>query len=137
MAYSGIFLTGIFLPVTLFYIYFSKKQKDKEFKKRWGSLYEFQKVNSLSQRLYNLVYILRRCIFMAMSMFFIKNVNGFITLISFAILNQLFQIFIVNTKPYKKRILNRIEIFNEMFIQFSIYFMICYSNWIPDQNLQY
>ena len=87
MAYSGIFLTGIFLPVTLFYIYFSKKEKDKEFKKRWGSLYEFQKVNSLSQRLYNLVYILRRCIFMAMSMFFIKNVNGFITLISFAILN--------------------------------------------------
>ena len=81
MAYLGLFLTGLFLPVTLFYIYFSKKEKENDFKKRWGSLYEFQKVNSLSQRLYNIVYILRRCTFISMSMFFMKKVNGIVTLI--------------------------------------------------------
>jgi hypothetical protein len=87
MGYLGLFLTGFFLPVTLFYIYFSKKEKENDFIKRFGLLYEFQKVNSLSQRLYNLIYILRRCTFMAISMFFIKKVNGIVALISFAILN--------------------------------------------------
>ena len=94
-------------------------------------------MNSLSQRLYNIIYILRRCSFLTISMFYIQKANGFITLIVFAILNQMFQIFIVNTKSFKKRILNRMELFNEIFIQFSIYLMICFTNWIPNLNIQY
>jgi hypothetical protein len=31
MAYLGLFLTGIFLPASLAYIYLSKKEKEKEF----------------------------------------------------------------------------------------------------------
>jgi len=48
MAYLGIFLIGIFLPISLVYIFLSKKEKEIKFKEKWGFLYEFQKVNSLT-----------------------------------------------------------------------------------------
>ena len=46
MSYIGIFMTCIFLPGSLIYIFIFKsvnEMKSEEFNERWGSLYEFQK----------------------------------------------------------------------------------------------
>ncbi len=51
---------------------------------------------------------------MGLSMFYLDKKFGVITFLSFAYINYFFQIFVVSTKVYVKRVLNRLDIFNEI-----------------------
>lgn len=45
--------------------------------------------------------------------------------------------YIMNYRPMSSVILNRIEIFNEYFMVATGYFMLHFTDWIPDINFQY
>ena len=40
-------------------------------------------------------------------------------------------------QPFKVRTLNRLELFNEVLVQISFYYMIIYSEFVPDANARY
>ena len=69
-----IILACIFLPISLLWAIFSKNEKElasKEFEDRWGALFEFLKTKSKLTRFYNLIFVLRRFLFVMLC--FYKN----------------------------------------------------------------
>ena len=69
-----IFLAAFFLPISLMWAIFSKDEKQiasKEFKEKWGALFEFVKTKNKYTRFYNLIFVLRRFLFVMLC--FYKN----------------------------------------------------------------
>ena len=72
-----IFLTIAFLPISLSWAIFTKDETllvSKEFKERWGALFEFLNTKKKMARFYNLIFVLRRFIFVMLCFF--KNESG-------------------------------------------------------------
>ena len=69
-----IFSAAIFLPISLLWAIFSKDEQElasKEFEERWGALFEFIRTKSKLTRIYNLIFALRRFLFVMLC--FYKN----------------------------------------------------------------
>jgi hypothetical protein len=69
-----IYLAAIYLPVSLLWAIFSKNEKQiasNEFKERWGAIFEFLKTKNKLTRFYNLIFVIRRFLFVMLC--FYKN----------------------------------------------------------------
>ncbi len=89
-----IILACIFLPISLLWAIFSKNEKElasKEFNDRWGALFEFLKTKSKLNRFYNLIFVLRRLLFVMLC--FYKNLPA-VVLVIFMGINLLYGIYI-------------------------------------------
>ena len=74
----GIFslsVSGLILPITLIValiVYYKNKLEKKDFKKKWGALFEMVKMKNISSRIYMIIFYIRRMIILA-SCFFAPN----------------------------------------------------------------
>jgi hypothetical protein len=68
--FTTMFLCYIFVPGAIIYVLKQDMEvlNDIKFKKMWGALYEETKL-SLSGRIYSLIFILRRALFLAICFF--------------------------------------------------------------------
>ena len=98
----------ILLSISLIYTILTKNEKqlaNEEFKKRWGSLFEFLDTKNKFARIYNLIFVVRRSS-LVLTCFYKGQFSGLI-LIGCMLLNLVYLIFIGCTKPFKKRSLNK------------------------------
>ena len=90
-----IFLAVIFLPISLLWAIFSKDEKQiasKEFEDRWGVLFEFLKTKSKLTRFYNLIFVIRRFLFVMLC--FYRNESAIVLVISMST-NLIYGIYLV------------------------------------------
>jgi len=118
--------------------YFLKRQRGKlnntEFKEKFGSAYNGLKTSRDSFMLYNGFYCLRRLIF-SVSVVFFKDytiLQNLFCLVS----PTLMLIYIIKVKPYQLKILNYVEISNEVTILIAGYFFIGFSNYVLDAKVK-
>ena len=84
--------------------------------------------------MFYLVFILRRQIFVAVSLF---NRIPIIQLLCIFLLNLFMMIYQGNNRPLDNRQKNRIEFSNEIFIAASTIHLVFFTDWIPDKEMQY
>jgi hypothetical protein len=101
-----IILACIFLPISLLWAIFSKNEKEiasKEFEDRWGALFEFLKTKSKLTRFYNLIFVLRRFLFVMLCFYKNESVTNLIILM---FTNLLYGIYMVRAKAFENKYLN-------------------------------
>ena len=101
-----IFLASIFLPISLLWAIFSKDEQQiasKEFQERWGVLFEFLKTKSKLTRFYNLIFVLRRFLFVMLC--FYKNESKIVLVICICT-NLIYGIYLVRAKAFENKYLN-------------------------------
>ena len=106
----------------------------KQFNQRFGEFFnDFKQKNKLAVNT-NSFFVLRRFLF-SLSLVFLSRylfLQLFLSLLS----SSLFFIFIFVVQPYKKRLLNRLEIFNESCILVLNYFIVGFTDMQPDPKLK-
>ncbi len=133
-----IFLTLNFLPVALSWAIFSNDESqiiEEKFKTRWGALFEFIKTKNKMARLYNLIFVLRRLIFVMLCFF--KNQSGGLLLAINIFINFIYSVYMASTKAFILKNMNIQDFFNECIISASIYWKLLYTNMIESQEDQY
>ena len=101
-----IYLASIFLPISLMWAIFSKDEEQlasKEFEKRWGALFEFIKIKNKLTRFYNLIFALRRFLFILLC--FYKNQSAIVLIICMCT-NLLYGIYMMSANAYEHKSLN-------------------------------
>jgi hypothetical protein len=69
--YSLLF-SGIILPIALIFaliVFYKYKLSKEDFKNKWGALFEFINTKKKTASIYNLVFVLRRMIFVYLCFF--------------------------------------------------------------------
>ena len=133
-----LFLTFNFLPTSLTWAIFlrDKNQIDKyEFKERWGALFEFMNTNKMTGRLYNLVFIIRRFLFVMLC--FYNNENGQLLLAINIFINFIYSIFMASSNAFIKNFSNKQDLFNECIVLASLYWKMLYTKMVEKAEDQY
>ena len=86
-------------------------------------------------RLYNLIFVLRRLIFVMLCFF--KNQSGGLLLAINILINLTYGIYMASSKAFRKRSLNRQDMFSECIVSASIYWKVLYTNLVQKQEDQY
>ena len=127
----------IFAPFWIWHFLYKHhvRMKEKKFVVKYGSLVDGLTHRKKTALLYGVIFILRR-IFMALFIIVIPSLNWLQTqlmvlLCSFVIIS------IGWIQPFKMKILNRLELLNEVLVLISFYYMIIYSEFVPDAKARY
>jgi hypothetical protein len=91
------------------------------------------KNKNVLSRIYILVFYIRRIIFLSYC-FFAPNILTSTVLIFVCIGNLIYLIYIGSAKPLENRNLNKLEIFNELFVATSTYFVMIFSEWVRSKS---
>ena len=86
-------------------------------------------------RLYNLIFVLRRLTYVMLCFF--KNESGGLLLTINIFINFIYGIYMASSQAFRKRCLNRQNMFNEWVVSASIYWKILYTNYVGSQEDQY
>ena len=137
----GIWLITVCLtivPFSLLYIITRKIKilKRLKFHTKWGSLYHGLKMHERQQIFYFWWFIVRRCLYVYYVMIFLKS-NSAYQVQALDFLNMLAQIYFGSYFPHKHRLLNRLEIFNELQIMLCTLHLMVFSDYVPDLETQY
>ena len=131
-------VSTLLLPCLLIYIIAQPftKLKEEKFKRVWGALYDEIKIKDSKAPLFNnLVFIVRRILYIQIG-FSLVNLGG-VQIICMMLLNLLNFVYLGNIEPYKLRRKNKIELFNETCVALIGLHLPCFTDWLPDENLQY
>ena len=93
-----IFLTVNFLPIALTWAIFSQDESElvnKKFEKRWGALFEFMNTKNKMARIYNLIFVIRRLIYVMLCFF--KNQSGGLLLAINMFINLIYGIYMASS----------------------------------------
>ena len=91
-----------------------------------GALFEFINIKKKAARLYNLIYALRRMIYIVLIIF--ANYSGALVLLINMYINLIYVFYIASVKAFKKRSLNKQDSFNEFIVSASNYCKILYTD---------
>jgi hypothetical protein len=106
-----------------------KNEAEEVIKEQMQELFDGFKLN-LPSLLYYLFFILRRMI-MVITLILLPDYANFQC--SIYVLSACFTlIYVIQVRPYDNEMLNTQEIINECFILVSSYFMLIFSDWIPN-----
>jgi hypothetical protein len=89
-------------------------------------LYEFLNIKKKPARFYNIIFVSRRVIFLTVSLF--SNENGAVLLVINLLIDLVYVIYMGYAKAFKKRSLNRQDMFNECIVSASFYWKILYTS---------
>ena len=81
------------------------------------------------------MYIIRRIVFALQALLFINF--PFFQVQLFFLTNNLYMIYLGNVRPLKYRNDFRTEVFNEWIIQILCLHLVCFSGFVPDNNVNY
>jgi hypothetical protein len=81
-------------------------------------------------RFYNLIFLVRRILFVVLCLF--TNKNGGLILGLNIIIELIYGIYLGQAQAFKKRILNRIDLFNEFIVSASFYWKMLYSSMVSN-----
>jgi len=98
----------LFLLISLIWSIFFKdeiKLASKEFEERWGALHEFINTKKLMSRFYNLIFLVRRILFVVLCLF--TNQDGGLVLGLNIMIDLIYGIYMGHAQAFKIRILNR------------------------------
>ena len=134
---SGLEILQIFIFIALPFvsIIFLKKKKPKLTKlvDKYGSLFLNIKIEkNISDRpLWNITFFfLRRIIVTACTVFFIKQV--FIQIWAINIISLGLLVFYIGQQPFTSRFVFNLEVLNELFIYISSFFLMCFTDFVPN-----
>ena len=119
------------------------KLEDKAFSRKYGTLYSGLNLSADSENgnrrrsalFFPLVFILRRLIFV----FFVIMMGYFVwaqIAVQFACCTFMI-IYYGHFWPFEEHTLTKLEVFNEIIIMGSAYFMLAYTDWIPRAETRY
>ena len=109
--------------------------KSKDFKNCRGEIYEGIKIERIYQRSYNLVFISRRFLYLAIVTFIQDPKKAGIQIILLLNLNLATGLYIISSKSQLKKILNQIELVNEYAVFISTSIMILFTDYVLDSDL--
>lgn len=105
------------------------------FIKKYGTLYQNVATDSWPLQLHTSIFCTKRILIAVVTCFLpnsaIVDVSTYIW-VSLASIS-----YVVLMKPLVTKMLNQIEVFNELAILVTGYFMMCFTKWIPDINFRY
>lgn len=108
--------------------------KEEKFLNRWGALIEFININKKTALLYNIIYVIRRFIYVIIC--FYKNESQGLILVMLFVSNLLFGIIILSLKGFKDRRLNHQDLMGEIVVAFTLEWKIVYTAAVDNQEIQ-
>lgn len=136
-----ILLLPIFICV--YYTLYVDALHEDEFSSRYGALYEGLKIEDREDQLYNrtitmlfpLFFVLRRLIF-CFAAIFLAQWPALQLLVLFYV-TTLMIIYLMWYKPFEENFYTGIEVLNEITVIFLLYFMMMFTEWIPQAEQRY
>jgi len=125
----------IYLLVVSIRLYRAVKAEDKPLIDKYKSLFENKRITSLGTIMYNLMFFLRRYS-MIFTMVIYPNLRLF-QIFGTIVLSIIYVIYTMTTMPFLEPQMNRQELFNEVFILISSYFLLMYTEWTQDDQTRY
>ena len=127
----------VVLPVfvILFYWYWFEKLDDEEFEKKYGAAYEGLKKDDTFSFVYMSFFIVRRIIFMVISLFLYQHVQ--LQLALMVVLTLFAACIVLHLKPFDERLVNNLEVVTETFTLFLINLTFCFTDLIDSSKTQY
>jgi hypothetical protein len=130
-AFCVVFLTFSFIKVQMT----SKEElEDPEFVASWGSIISEVKYKSRWNRAFNLIFSLKRALFIWIS-FNVRSTG--VTLVSIILLILFSFIYLGINRPLSTKLRNRLTVFNEYILLTSCVTMMGFTDVIPDVNQRY
>jgi hypothetical protein len=87
-------------------------------------LFEFINTKKTSAKYYNLIFALRRLLFILLSIYY--NISGAVIVICMSA-NLLYGIYAIRTMAFENKYSNYQDIFNELMVAFSTFWMVLYT----------
>ncbi len=106
---------------------------NKENQERWGSLFKYIKVKQLRDRIYYMIFILRRYMYTAVFLLYQKYPGLFLPL--FCLQNLMYSLYAGSGVHFKSLKVNRQELFNEMILYACSYMVTMFTLWVPSKIL--
>lgn len=133
----GLFLILVAIPLAFLFVLTRDREMllDLKFEERWGALYEGLKMTSRWEYAFFLIFVTRRIIFVGMAVY-IPFESNYFQVIGLVFINLFVVIYQGLNKPMVVPLHNRIEYFNESLIGVCSYLMMCFTDWVPDQDMQ-
>ena len=103
---------------------------------RWGSLVNYLNYKNLRSKLFYLIFILRRQIYIGI-LLLCKNLSPGLFLTLFCFSNFLYIIYIGSGNPFQNINLYWLEILNEQTFAMCSYMMTFFTDWVTSQEAQY
>jgi len=107
--------------------------EEENMKKLFGSTYEELRTNSRAALLFNVVYMVRRLFFAAVTVYLNEWPSIQVILVIFHCLVVL--MYLMSVRPFVDPLMNRMEIMNEIFIMAAAYHMLIFTDFLPNPNL--
>ena len=95
-------------------------------------MFEFINTKNKIARFYNLIFVIRRLIFVMLCFF--KNQIGGQLLAIHIFINFIYSIYMASAKAFNKKSLNLQDFINEYIISASIYWKMLYTNLVENQE---
>lgn len=131
-AFVNSFLAFVILPICYIFIFTRSLDslRDSEFKKRWGNLYWYLKMDGKWRILWYIVFLGRRIIFVTIA--FSNDAYQILQFQTVLLLNLAMIICQGKLDAFIDPTLNKLYLFNEFQISFAVVHMLTYSDFVPD-----
>lgn len=135
-SYYCILMALIILPLMMVYVLTRPMAVIQQnwFENRWGSLFEGYKRETKWQLAANLVFIMRRFLFVLIS--FKVDYMSSIQIILINLINLGCLIYYGYVKPFDSRLRTRIDMFNEISVTVITWHMMFFTQFVPDPRNQ-
>ena len=130
LGYLLLTLGLLFVPSSIFWAWYQIPEtlEEKSFKNMWGPCYEGVSVRNNWSRAYYMVYIFRRFVFITIGLFITNPVFQIMGLI---VLNYSMTIYYGASRPQNSRFNNRLELFNEFFVNICCMHLLFFTEAVP------
>lgn len=125
----------IAFPFLIWYLLWFSNLPSETVKTKFGTAYEQINTSSKAALLYNVLYMLRRLLLIAIAVFFGESPVGQISIMvahSFLMI-----VYLVRVKPFEYSQMNNVEIFNETCVLIASYHLFMFTNFTSDPAVQY
>jgi hypothetical protein len=131
VSYVVLFLTCVFLPLTIIYILVQRRRDLHRHRifNVFGEIYAGFKTDERLNLTYYLLFGVRRIIYIYVV--FNWDHISWAQAMALMFMNLFMVIYIGQQKPMSRLHKNRIELFNEVCIAIITIHMICYTDWVP------
>ena len=137
VGYYAVILCLVVIPLCFIHLFRQSifRINDPRFNRRWHGLFEGVDTRNKLNLLFNVVFCLRRLIFVH-SAFYLSETPTF-QIQSIILINLFSLIYKGNNNPQISRFSNRIELFNEAFVCIVTLHLMFYTDWVPDSQTQF
>ena len=118
-----------------FYLKNFENLEDEKFEEKYGAVYEGLKPDHKSWIVYPVYFIVRRVLFMIISLLLYNFVMFQIILL--ILLTLCSACYILHIRPFEEELVNNLEVMNETFTLMLLSVMFCFTDLIDDVELQY